>query len=373
MKNMVDYEWGGCYGRIDGYNQLQKESSKGAVMNCRILWTFSAAYRVIGDERYLSMAKRAFEYITTYFIDEEFGGVYWSLDHKGNPLQTKKQLYAQGFALYAFSEYYRVTQDPVALEKAIEFFHLIEKCKDQQRQGYYEAFNCDWQPVEDMRLSEKDENLSKTMNTHLHILESYTNLLRIWTDSDLIIAQKELIEVFVTKIYNSATKHLNLFFNDEWDSSSATVSYGHDIEAVWLLWEAAEVLNDSNLQDKVREVILDLGQATLQGLQSDGSLAYECKNDHLDLERHWWVQAEAVVGFRYLYEISNNPFYLRAAQDTWKYIQQNLIDKENGEWFWSRFSDGFINRKEDKAGFWKCPYHNSRMCLEMIENFNYSN
>lgn len=366
IDKMQDTVNGGFYGRIDGNNVLYPDANKGAILNARILWTFSAAYRILKKEEYLAMAQRAFDYITTYFIDKKYGGVYWELDNKGNPVNTKKQVYAQGFALYGFSEFYRATENKQALELAKEFFFLIEKCHDDRLGGYLEAYTEDWQPIDDMRLSDKDKNEKKTMNTHLHILEPYTNLCRVWKDEKLLTAQKRLIFIFTEHILDKDTYHLNLFFDEEWNVKSTAISYGHDIEASWLLYEAAEVLGNEDLTESMKTLSLKIADAASEGLQADGSMIYECDGKHTDNERHWWVQAEAVVGYMYAYKNSGNVAYKDKAEAIWAYIQANMIDKEQGEWYWSRTSEGGINRSDDKAGFWKCPYHNGRMCMELI-------
>ena len=371
INKMQDNVNGGFYGSIDGHNKLHPESNKGVVLNARILWTFSAAYRLLKDEAYLAMAQRAYDYIKTYFVDKENGGVYWELDYKGNPVSTKKQTYAQGFALYGFSEFYRATNNAEALELAKEFFFLLENCYDQKLGGYFEAYTADWQPIEDMRLSDKDANEKKTMNTHLHVLEPYTNLCRIWDNAQLKDSQERLIKIFTDKILDRKTNHLNLFFDEQWDVKSPAVSYGHDIEASWLLFEAAEVLGNKELLKNITNLSLHIADAASEGLQADGSMIYEQKGNHTDAERHWWVQAEAVVGYMYAYKNSSNVAYKEKAERVWQYIQNNIVDSENGEWIWSRLPNGDLNTKDDKAGFWKCPYHNSRMCMEMIEHFQH--
>ena len=369
IDKMQDKEHGGFYGQIDGNNVLHPKANKGAILNARILWTFSSAYRILRNPKYLKVAQRAFDYLVTYFIDKTYGGVYWELDYKGNPVNTKKQTYVQGFALYGFSEFYRATGNIYALELAKEFFYLIEKCHDNEFGGYLEAYTQDWKPIEDMRLSEKDANEKKTMNTHLHVLEPYTNLCRIWKDEGLENAQRRLINVFVEKILDEKTNHLNLFFDEQWAVKSSAISYGHDIEASWLLFEAAKVLGDDEILGKVRSISFDIANAVIEGLGADGSMFYEKDGNHLDKERHWWVQAESVVGFMYAYKNSHNVLYKEKAARIWRYIQNQIIDQENGEWLWSRSPDNAINNKDDKAGFWKCPYHNGRMCMEMIEHF----
>lgn len=371
MNKMADSENGGFYGRIDGSGILHKQANKGSVLNMRILWAFSAAYRILCREEYLEMANRAFDYIQSHFIDYKNGGVYWELNCKGNPVNTKKQVYAQGFALYAFSEYYRATQNTKALELSKEFFYLIEEqCKDKERGGYFEAFTEDWKPIDDMRLSGKDANEKKTMNTHLHILEPYTNLYRVWPDKNLQRAQTELIDIFSNQILNKRNHHLNLFFDDNWNSKSTIVSYGHDIEASWLLFEAADVLGDKKLRAKVRRISLRIVDAAMEGFREDGSLIYETAGAHADTDRHWWVQAEAVVGLMYAHKNSGDKVHKEKAAKTWEYIKRYLIDYKSGEWYWSVLQDGSINLKDDKAGCWKCPYHNGRMCMEMIEHFS---
>ncbi|GHT13947.1 cellobiose 2-epimerase [Bacteroidia bacterium] len=368
IQKMPDHEQGGFYGRIDGEEGLHKTANKGAVLNARIFWTFSAAYRLEKNPKYLEIAKRAYQYISDYFIDKKNGGIYWELDYKGAPVNPRKQIYAQGFALYGFSEFYRATGQPEALEVAKSLFYLIEKhAYDPEFGGYIEAQTEDWQTIEDMRLSERDANAPKSMNTHLHILEPYTNLLRIWKAPELVEAQTRLIHNFCDHIVSAKTKHLELFFDRNWVSKYNIISYGHDIESAWLLFEAAEVLGDTVLIDKVKQLSIEIVEASYEGLQPDGSMIYEKTHEgHVDTDRHWWIQAETIVGSTYAYLISGNEKYLTVAKNTWEYIKKQIIDKENGEWVWSASADGTQNRRDDKAGFWKCPYHNARMCMELI-------
>lgn len=369
MDRMVDNIHGGFYGRIDGNNKLYTTANKGVVLNARILWTFSAAYRILKEEQYLEMAHRAYNYLIDYFIDKEHGGVYWELDYKGLVVNSKKQTYAQGFALYGFSEYYRATNNEEALKYAIDMFYLIERYKDRLHGGYFEAFTYNWQPIDDMRLSSKDANEKKSMNTHLHILEPYTNLLRVWKNKEIEVAQKDLIEIFVSKIVNKNNYHLDLFFGEDWTIKSTAISYGHDIEASWLLYEAADILGEQQIKEQIKKLSLQIAKASTQGCQVARGMIYEKKEEHLDVESHWWVQAEAVVGFMYAYKNSSEVEYKKYATKIWEYIKTQIIDQEHGEWYWSRLPNGTINRIDDKAGFWKCPYHNSRMCMELIENF----
>ena len=272
--------------------------------------------------------------------------------------------------LYGFSEFYRATGNKQALELAKEFFYLIEKCHDDKLGGYLEAYTQDWKPIEDMRLSDKDANEKKTMNTHLHVLEPYTNLCRVWDNEQLKAAQKRLIGIFTERILDKKTNHLNLFFDEEWNVKSTAISYGHDIEASWLLFEAADVLGDRDLLAEIKNISLDIADAASEGLQAEGSMIYEKDGNHIDGDRHWWVQAESVVGYMYAYKNSKDIAYKEKAARIWNYIRNQIVDQENGEWYWSQKEDGTINQKDDKAGFWKCPYHNGRMCMEMIEHFD---
>ncbi len=368
-EKMVDENNGGFFGQINGNDHLVQGADKGGILNARILWSFSSAYLQVKDPLYLEMANRAKSYILDHFFDQEFGGTYWTISFDGKPVDTKKQIYSQAFFIYAFTEHYRASVDESSLQTAIELFRIIEKRSfDTDLNGYFEAYSRDWILLEDLRLSEKDENEKKTMNTHLHILEAYTNLYRVWKDVELERQLKNLILIFTEKIVNAETHHLDLFFDENWNTKSAIVSYGHDIEASWLIDEAARVLGDQVLLAKVQKICIGIAKAACEGLQPEGSLVYELDKvtNHLEKDRHWWVQAEAVVGFLNTYELTGNPEWLVKAENCWKYISENLIDRAEGEWYWSISDEGIANRKEDKAGFWKCPYHNSRMCLEVM-------
>lgn len=371
LNNMQDVERGGFYGQMRGDGTLVKDASKGCILNARILWAFSAAYRVLGKPEYLKAATRAKDYILQHFIDKENGGAYWELDCEGNPIDTKKQFYAIGFVIYGLSEYARATDDKEALEWAIKLFDVIEEHSfDPKYNGYIEACTREWKVIEDMRLSELDANYPKSQNTHLHIIEPYTNLYRIWKDARLEKALRNLIDIFTDRILNPETYHLDLFFEMDWKRGAGWLeSYGHDIECSWLMHEAALVLGDKQVLAKVEPIVQRVAKASEKGLNADGSMTHEANVDtgHVDDDRHWWVQAEAVVGFLNIYQYFGDKDALQKGLDCWQYIKDNLIDYEGGEWYWSRDPQRNINRKDDKAGFWKCPYHNSRMCLEIIE------
>lgn len=373
MNRMTDREQGGFYGRIDGNNCLHPDAPKGAILNARILWTFSAAFRLLKKPEYLETATRAKRYLLDFFYDKQYGGIFWELNADGTPSDVKKQIYALGFAIYGLSEYARATGDREALEYAVRLFEVIEKYSfDPVQNGYVEALTREWQLIQDMRLSDKDENEKKTMNTHLHILEPYANLYRVWKDERLEKQLRNLIKVFVTRILDAESGHLNLFFEEDWSNKYHIISYGHDIEASWLIHEAALVLGDQQLLAETEPVIVKIARAADEGLNRDGSMIYEnfVDKQKVDRELHWWVQAENVVGHINLYQYFHDEDALRKALKCWQFIKENLIDGEGGEWYWSRYADGTVNRKDDKAGFWKCPYHNGRMCMEIIERFS---
>ena len=373
IDRMQDDEHGGFYGRIDGNNVLHADADKGAILNARILWTFSAAYRVLGKPVYLEMANRAYRYFIDHFIDPKYGGVYWSLDYKGEPKDTKKQFYAIGFAIYGLSEYARATGNKEALMQAIQLYHCIEEhALDREHNGYIEAMTRDWQPIADMRLSEHDANYPKSQNTHLHIIEPYANLYRVWPSAELEKSLRNIIDIFTDKILNPETHHLDLFFDMDWTRGAGQQeSYGHDIECSWLMHEAALVLGDKKVLSKVEPIVKIVAAASEKGLLANGAMIHEANltTGAKDDDLHWWVQAEAVVGFINLYQHFHDESAFHKALRLWEYIKDNLIDYKHGEWYWSRHNDGALNTVDDKAGFWKCPYHNSRMCLEILERF----
>lgn len=364
-----DEKNGGFYGKIDHDNKVYPEAPKGSVLNARILWSFSAAYNLTQNPTYLKLAKQSFAYIDAFFIDKIYSGVYWTVDFQGKPLDTKKQIYALSFTIYGLAEYYKACQDGRALELAKQLFIAIEKYSfDPERGGYLEAFAQNWDELPDLRLSAKDANEKKTMNTHLHILEAYTNLYRIWPDELLEKQIRRLIHNFLEYMIDPKTHRLILFLDENWQPKSDTVSYGHDIEASWLLLEAAEVLNDEMLLLQVKKECVAMARAAASGLDADGSMYYEYEpqHQHLSKDRHWWVQAEAMVGFLNAWQLTGEQHFFDQFESVWKYIQKHIIDKENGEWVWGIRDDQTLMPGEDKAGLWKCPYHNSRALIEVI-------
>lgn len=376
---MTDHRNGGFYGRMDGNGLLHPEAEKGAVLNARILWTFSAAARKTGRPLYREMANRAYHYLAAHFLDKKNGGVFWALDYLGKPLHTKKQVYAQAFAIYGLSEYYRLSGDPISLETALSIFELLEnKTLDQQQNGYFEAYSCEWRLLDDLRLSDKDANEAKTQNTHLHLLEAYSNLLRALQASTGHAANVEqvsrqlenLVRLFMEKFIDPETAHLHLFFDENWNLKSDMVSFGHDIEASWLLWDAVQTIGDPGLLETVKPVCLRIADATLrEAVEPDGAVINERNNTdgRLDTDRIWWVQAEAIVGFWNAWKLSGDERFRKAALACWQFTRDTLRDPEGGEWFWRVARNGENYPEEDKAGFWKCPYHNGRAMLCLLQ------
>ncbi|WP_053372291.1 AGE family epimerase/isomerase [Paenibacillus sp. FJAT-27812] len=373
MEHTLDETNGGFYGFISRDLTVNPEAGKSLVLNTRILWTFASAYRITGNEPYLKMAERAYRYVNEYFADPEYGGLYWMVDAAGKPSETKKQVYGQAFAIYAFSEYHRATGNEAALQQAIELFHTLEKHGyDQQYKGYFEALTREWLETDDNSLSEKDLNEKKSMNTHLHVMEGYTNLYRVWKSDELRAKLKELIEITIKHIINEDNAHFILFFDEEWNGKSEHISYGHDIEGSWLLVEAAEVLGDKELLASAKAIAIRMAEATLnEGVDEDGGLLNEAGPEgFMDTDKDWWPQAEAVVGFYNAYQMTGEDKYREAAVRSWQFIESFIVDKEHGEWFWSVKRDGTPSENIEKVSPWKCPYHNGRACFEMIERLS---
>ena len=370
VSNTLDQEYGGFVGKIDHYNLVIPKASKGIILNTRILWSFSAASTHLKTDLYQAVCDRAFHYLKTFFEDGNHEGVFWELDYKGNPLNKRKQVYAQAFAIYALSEYYIFTKNDTAKNWAIELFELLEKhAKDVLNLGYFEAFNQDWTPIKDMRLSNKDMNASKTMNTHLHILEAYTSLLRIYDNAQLRHSLKTLVELFLHKFLNN-NNHYDLFFDDGWKLLSNIVSYGHDIETAWLVIEAAKQLNDEALLHQANTVALKVADTFLkEAIDEDGAVLNE-KNlttNYVDTDRHWWPQVEALIGLSYANHLKANRDYISTSIKIWEYTKKHIIDHENGEWFFRVDKNGRPYTEEDKVSMWKAPYHTSRACI-MLNN-----
>lgn len=372
MHYTMDEQQGGFYGAVLNDN-TPGIAEKGVVLNSRILWTFSAAYHYSPRPEYLQMAKRAYSYIEKNFIDYRYGGVYWSVDVKGKMKEGKKQIYGLAFCIYGLSAYYKITGDNTALVIAKDLYKTIEQYSfDTTNGGYIEAFTREWYTAGDLRLSDKDDNERKTMNTHLHVIEAYASLYQVWPHDELKQKIAALLGYFDAYMIDKKTGHLNLFMDDEWKVQSSLVSFGHDIEAAWLLQECAEVIEDDFYRNHYKKLAISLADAAAEGIDiNDGGLWYEYDpaHDHWIKEKHWWPQAEAMVGFFNAYQVSGNEKYLQYSLQIFEFVKTHIKDKQKGEWFWGIEENGALIKK-DKAGFWKCPYHNGRACIELIKRIS---
>jgi len=358
---------GGFYGEVTADGTVLYDAPRGVILNARLIWSFAAAYEALKDSACLVAAVHARDYFLAHFCDHKYGGVYWSVDASGERLDTKKQLYAQGFAIYGLSELYRVTRDNEALKEAINLYKVVETYfADKENGGYIEALSRDFSPLEDMSLSAHDINADKTMNSHLHILEAYANLYRVWPDEGLKDRVEALLDLIGTRVM-APDGHLQLYFRRDWSVLPGGVSFGHDIETSWLALECAFALKDLDLVTRVRPWARAMGEAGNQGLLPDGSMRYEKLLDGTyDDSRQWWVQAETVVGNLWLWKFHGDALAADRALAAWAYIREHLVDFSAGEWWWAVLPDGSLDLSQPKAGFWKCPYHNTRMCLQVM-------
>lgn len=362
---------GGFYGEVSADGTVQYDAPRGVILNARLIWTFAAAYRALGNTEYLVAAMHARDWFLEHFCDHKWGGVYWSVSAEGERQDTKKQLYAQGFAIYGLSELYKATKDDGALKEAVNLYRVVETYfADAEHGGYLEALSRDFSPLEDMSLSAHDINADKTMNSHLHILEAYANLYQVWPDEGLRERITALLEIIGTRVM-APSGHLQLYFRRDWTVLPGGVSYGHDIETSWLAMECAFATKDLDLVSCVRPWAYSMGVAGNKGLFADGSMRYEQLLDgSYDNSRQWWVQAETVVGNLWLWKYHGNKAAADRALSCWNYIREHLVDTAAGEWWWAVLPDGSLDLSQPKAGFWKCPYHNSRMCLQALALFS---
>jgi mannobiose 2-epimerase len=367
-QTLADEENGGFYGEADFYGKPDKTAARGCILNSRILWTFSAAYRILGDPAYKTYAQRARDYLSSAFLDTAHGGLYWLADHTGKALNTRKQFYNIAFGIYALSEHYRATGDQSSLELAMALFDTMEHYGlDPAAGGYIEACSREWRNIDDFRLSDKDLNCPKSMNTNLHVLEAYTNLVRANGDERARTALEKLLRIMLEKIVNRDW-HFELFFDMNWHSLTKDISYGHDIEGSWLLYEAALAVGDESLISTVKQTALAIAEVIYTAAidRANGGLISGCNEaGHIHARKEWWPQAEAVVGFYNAYELSGEQKYFDAADSIWGYIQDHFVDRAHGEWHNELNPGNTPDINLPKAGFWKCPYHNARACLEV--------
>lgn len=369
-KSLRDDEYGGYYGYLDYDLKLDKKAEKGCILNSRILWFFSNAYLLLKDDSLLNEAKHAYEFMTTKCFDKKNGGIYWSMTYDGQVKDPTKHTYNQAFAVYALSSYYLASGNSDALKEAKELYRIIEtKCKDEN--GYLEAFDQSFHKMGNDKLSENGVMADRTMNTLLHVLEAYTELYKACSDDDVKEALEGILYLFSEKIYNKKLHRQEVFFDNDYRSLIDLHSYGHDIETSWLVDRAVEQIDDPghDLRKKIMPVTKDLYENILETAFDGHSLPNECENGKVDETRVWWVQAETVVGFINAYNRSGNTDerYLKAAENCLEYIFDYLVDKRKGsEWFWAVNHDGTPVKELPIVEPWKCPYHNGRMCIEII-------
>jgi cellobiose epimerase len=366
-ERVLDEAGGGFIAEMANDGRPRRDAARGLVLNARLLWTFAALHRELGEPRDGELARRAFDYLEGHFRDREHGGYDWRVDAGGRPLDRTKKTYGQSFAILALAEYYRACGDPGALAAARRVFELVERhARDDRHGGYLEARAADWSATTELRLGDGETIAPKSMNTHLHVLEATTTLLRAWPDPGLAARVRELLELFLAHI--AAGGHLQHYFDERWVALPGSYTYGHDIEASWLLVEAAAALGDERLAARVRQWSIGTARAVLaEGLDADGGLAYEGRAGKVVDGRHdWWCQAEAVVGLWHAHEATGEAVFADAAARVWGFIARRVVDREGGEWFWRVRPDGSIDELQPKVSEWKCPYHNVRMCLEMM-------
>lgn len=365
-KKLRDDQHGGYYGYMDFDLQLDKKYEKGCILNSRILWFFSNAYLTLGEKDLLDEADHAYLFMKDYCRDLKNGGVFWSVTYDGKVADSTKHTYNQAFAIYALSSYYAASGNEKALEFAKDLFVIIETtCRDTY--GYLESFTIDWQLEDNDKLSENGLLADKTMNTLLHVLEAYTELYRVAPTEEVGQALRRILRQFYAQVYNKESHRLEVFFDEKMNTISDLYSYGHDIEASWLLDRAAKVLGDDKLQKETYAYTTELAKEVYSEALDQGAMNNECFKGVVDKTRVWWVQAEAMVGFYNCYEKTGEEKYKKITEDLWTYIKEYIIDKREGsEWFWDLNEDGMPESKKPIVEPWKCPYHNGRMCMEII-------
>lgn len=364
-RGLRDDERGGYTGQVEFDLTRRPEAERGCILNSRILWFFSEAYLLLREPALLDEAKHAYEMLCK-MLDREHGGVYWSMNADGTVADSTKHTYNQGFAIYALSAYYRAGGEQAALELARELFRLVEdKCFDGE--GYLEAFTAGWQPAGNDKLSENGVEAGRTMNTLLHVLEGYTGLYEAGKDPEVRERLFWIMNTWAEKVYNPRKCRQEVFFDLQYHTLIDLHSFGHDIETSWLADHTLEVLGDQVLTERLRPMLLSMADRTLRAAYTEGNgFSNESENGRVDFTRVWWVQAEALVGFLNAYEHTHEQRYLDAVRSQWKYIREKIIDsREGSEWFWSVREDGTPIEKPIVEP-WKCPYHNGRMCIEVL-------
>lgn len=371
----IDEENGGFIGQIDSDMTKHSDADKGVILNARITWSFSAAYKYTNKTEYLKLATRAYNYLIDKFYDHENNGVYFMVDYKGNPTVDRNQVIAVAFVTYAFSEYYIATKNEEALDYALKLFDSLETyALDKEFNGYFDAFTKEWEKLDDMRMYPSDANATKTMNANFHIMVAYANIYRAYKDDKVKRALKNLIEVLLDKVIDTKRGSLNLFFETNWDIVPSNDNYGLDIEASWLIWDAVQVLGDKKLTEQIEPIVLKIVEHCLKyGYDKDGGMMNEGndKDGVVNTYKSWWVQAESVIAFFNAYQMTEENKYLANSLLSWDFIKKYVIDYKYGEWFGTVAKDDHEpNLEESKIGPWKCPYHNSRMGLQIAERID---
>ena len=402
---------------------------RSVVMTARHLWAYSAAFNALGDAQYLEMARYAWNAIVRDYADDESGGVFWSVNPDGSPAVARKQIYGEAFAVYGLAEYALALKNfaevPAAgapLSFALSIYDLLEgRARDKNAGGYFEARSRDWSATTELKLSDKDIDCDKSMNTNLHVMEAYTTLLRVLKafagasadtgsspgngastvpvaspasmdqaarlcahpsrienalrDSaalDEAISRvreslAQLVRITTEKILGPDA-HLDLYFNAEWKAIGDVISYGHDIECSWLLWEAVEELDDPGIAASYREAVVRIARTALEeGFDAgSGALENETHGIRRDRTRIWWCQAEALVGFFNAWQLTGENIFLDAALAQWRWILAVQKDPVGGDWFWAVGPDGKPDPDQPKGGNWKTSYHNARCCMEIL-------
>jgi mannobiose 2-epimerase len=362
-------ENGGFFGFIDADMVVRKGAARGGLLTCRILWTFSAAYRRYRDGCYLELATWAYRDLVDHFWDAEAGGFFWTIAEQGGAAkEAGKLVYLQVFGIYALAEYYRATGDKIALAKSIATYRLVERhARDPAHGGYFDALDRNW----NRRAAAQHYALGrapKTVNSHMHILEAYTNLLRAWGDPNLQGSQCELLRVLMQRFIDPCTYHSIPLMTEAWEPIGNAVSYGHDIELSWLILEAAVVLGDAMLMAEVERVSLAVARVTIaEGVDADGGvISTGGPAGYTATDKEWWPQAEAAVGFFNAYQISGESRLFEASRRSWDYIEAKFVDRVHGDWIEKVRRDGTPIRRP-KVTLWRCPYHSSRACMELTE------
>ena len=366
-EKLKDEENGGFYGYMDNNLILNRTADKGCILNSRILWTFSTAAEQLNSAEYREYADHAYEFLRK-FEDPENGGVYWSVTYDGKLADTTKHTYCQAFAIYGLAAYYRLTGKQEALDKAMDLFRIVEsRCKDER--GYLEALKADFSPESNEKLSENGVMASRTMNTLLHVVEAYTELYKVYPDAQVMVASVEGLNQFLEKIYNPEKRRMEVFFDEGFRPILDMQSYGHDIEGSWLIWDSAVTFLQGEGREYWRKMCLDLLESATERAFTDHGIAYEIVNGEKNTTRAWWPQAEAMLAFVFGWRETGDPAWLERMRTQWEYITEVTVDpREGSEWFNELREDGTLVYDKPMVEEWKCPYHNGRMCLKIMNS-----